>query len=142
MTGPRGLVALGFLNKKTARLPRRPADPAARAAYRFLQGYFSGRPTRPRIPVDWTGLSPFSRRVYEALSNIRFGRTVTYGDLARKIRKPGASRAVGNAMRQNPILIYLPCHRVVRSDGRPAGFAAGVTVKKWLLSHESKGHRA
>ncbi len=92
---------------------------------------------RPSIPIDWAGISRFARRVYFALSRIPPGRTITYADMARKIKKPGASRAVGNALHRNPILIYLPCHRVIRADGNPGGFAAGITVKQWLLTHEN-----
>jgi O-6-methylguanine DNA methyltransferase len=72
------------------------------------------------------------------------GEILTYSDIARIIKKPGASRAVGNALNRNPYLIYVPCHRVVRNDGSLGGFGPGLWMKKWLLTFEAKrkGHRA
>lgn len=136
VTGSRGLIAIGRLMKKTTPIKCRPGDQTGRQARRFLQNYFRGRFHHCRLRLDWTGISPFGRRVYRALLKIPAGRTLTYQDLARLIKKPGASRAVGNALRRNPFLIYVPCHRVIRADGQPGGFAAGIKVKRWLLTHE------
>ncbi|MBR6825523.1 MAG: methylated-DNA--[Oscillospiraceae bacterium] len=78
----------------------------------------------------------FQRQVWGKLSEIPFGRVVTYRQLAAAIGQPTACRAVANAVGQNPFLILLPCHRVVAADGI-GGFSAGLEAKKWLLTHEN-----
>ena len=78
----------------------------------------------------------YRREVLEALRRVPFGRTVTYGELAGRTGRPGASRAVGSAMATNPIPIVVPCHRVVRTGGALGGYGGGVDAKAWLLRHE------
>ena len=90
------------------------------------------------IPVILNGLRGFSRRVLTACRTIRYGQTTTYAGLAKKAGRPNAGRAVGNALAKNPLPLIIPCHRIIRSDGKLGGFSApgGTNLKKRLLSHE------
>ncbi|MEN9561009.1 MAG: hypothetical protein RIQ56_282, partial [Candidatus Parcubacteria bacterium] len=108
-------------------------------ALQQLQKYFSDRAHTFKFPLDPHG-TPFQKSVWRALLKIRPGSTVTYGELARRSGYPGAARAVGSAMRKNPLCIAVPCHRVVPSTaGRSIGnYSAGVWRKEWLLRHESR----
>jgi methylated-DNA-[protein]-cysteine S-methyltransferase len=87
------------------------------------------------LPVK-TASTAFQRSVWRALSRIRCGSTISYAELARRIGKPKAVRAVGLANGQNPISIVVPCHRVIGSDGSLTGYGGGLNRKKWLLNHE------
>lgn len=114
---------------------RRPPFPAGSPA-RELADYFRGKRQTFDIEVDPTQGTDFDRTVWRALSRVPVGSTVTYGDLARRSGHPGAARAVGGAMRRNPIPIIVPCHRVVGSAGDLTGFGLGLWRKRWLLDHE------
>jgi methylated-DNA-[protein]-cysteine S-methyltransferase len=81
--------------------------------------------------------TPFQKEVWEVLLGIPFGETCTYGDIAKRLGKLAASRAVGGANRRNPISIIIPCHRVVGAAGNLAGFAGGLEAKTYLLSLEA-----
>src|SRR5699024_2824679 len=110
---------------------------AARAA---LTDYFAGRP--PLLPaLDLHG-SAFDLEVWSALVTIPYGETITYGELAARIGKPSAARAVGSANGRNPVAILVPCHRVVASGGGLGGYAGGLARKRWLLAHEAGHSRA
>ncbi len=90
------------------------------------------------------GLSLFSRKVLEKVREIPYGKVVSYGEIAEWIGDRRKARAVGNALSKNPLPILIPCHRVIRGDGRLGGFTAGWKVKKWLLEKEGieiKGKR-
>ncbi len=104
-----------------------------------LHNYFSGHLTRFTIPFDLRGSTNFTYRVLLATSHIPFGETVSYGETAKRVGSPGASRAVGGALGRNPLPIVIPCHRVISSDGGIGGFTGGAAVKKALLRLE--GHR-
>ena len=80
--------------------------------------------------------TPFQLAVWTALRKIRHGTSLSYAELARRIGRPGAFRAVGGANAKNPIGIIQPCHRVIGSDGALVGFAGGLGIKEWLLRHE------
>jgi len=82
------------------------------------------------------GCTAFEQRVYRALLQVEFGRLITYGELAAQAGRPGAARAVGQAMGRNPWPIFVPCHRVVAAGGRVGGFSAGPEWKARLLEHE------
>ena len=90
------------------------------------------------IPLFIDNFTVFSRRILVACRSITSGQTITYADLAQKTGFPNASRAVGNVMAKNPLPLIIPCHRVIRSDGKPGGFTVpgGVNLKKRLLAHE------
>lgn len=110
------------------------ADPQGFSA-RF-RAYFAGDLSAlDSIPVE-TGGSEFQRSVWRALREIPAGGTLSYGELARRIGKPNASRAVGLANGKNPVPIVLPCHRVVGADSSLTGYGGGLERKRWLLRHE------
>lgn len=92
----------------------------------------------PSIVLDWCGVPPFERSVYEAARRIAAGSTLTYGELARQLGAPGAARAVGQALGRNPYAPVVPCHRVLAAGGRPGGFSAhgGLATKLRLLEIE------
>jgi len=96
------------------------------------------------IPIGLDGFGGFSRKVLTACRSIKFGRTITYSGLAKKAGRPTASRAVGNVLAKNPLPLIIPCHRVVRTDGKMGGFSApgGITVKKRMLVLEQKAIKA
>jgi methylated-DNA-[protein]-cysteine S-methyltransferase len=87
------------------------------------------------VPLKLAG-TPFQQRVWQELVRIPFGTTITYGQLAQRVGKPTASRAVGHANSRNPISIIVPCHRVIGADGKLTGYAGGVDKKQWLLAWE------
>lgn len=90
------------------------------------------------LPLDLKRVSPFARRIYEALRACPPGATVSYGELARQVGSPAAARAVGRAMATNPIPIVIPCHRVLAAGGRPGGFSApgALNTKARMLAIE------
>ena len=87
------------------------------------------------IPVE-TGGTPFQRQVWQALREVGPGTTSTYGELARRLGRPTAARAVGAANGRNPVALVVPCHRIVGANGALTGYAGGVERKRWLLKHE------
>ena len=92
------------------------------------------------IRVD-PGGTPFQRKVWDALRKLRVGRTISYGELARRIRNPTAVRAVGAANGANPVPVVIPCHRVIGADGSLTGYGGGMRRKEWLLRHEGAAFR-
>jgi len=110
-------------------------DAVLAAAAAQLREYFAGTRTRFDLPLAPDG-TPFQRLVWDQLLAIRFGETWSYGEVARAIGRPAASRAVGAANGKNPIAIIIPCHRVIGSDGTLTGYGGGMPTKQWLLAHE------
>ena len=102
-----------------------------------LQEYFAGKRTRFDLPLAPRGTA-FQKAVWAALLRIPFGETASYGDIARAIGKPAASRAVGGANHRNPIAIVIPCHRVIGADGSLTGYGGGLDHKRLLLELESR----
>lgn len=100
-----------------------------------MNQYFSGERHEFDVPLDLTG-SPFQMRVWRMLLQIPYGETVNYGTLAKRLGGPQYSRAVGLANSKNPVSIIVPCHRVIGSNGHLTGYAGGLDVKRWLLTHE------
>jgi methylated-DNA-[protein]-cysteine S-methyltransferase len=112
-------------------------DPAAFTGISAaIDAELAGARPQPAIRVALRGGTPFQRRVWEELRTIPRGTTVTYAELATRIGKPGAARAVGSAVARNPISIVVPCHRVVGADGSLTGYAGGVERKRALLALE------
>lgn len=109
--------------------------PVLEAATRQLQEYFASGRTAFDLPLDVRG-PDFQRRAWLALASIPYGRTVSYGEQARRIGCPGAARAVGAANARNPLPVILPCHRVIGANGALTGFGGGLGTKRWLLEHE------
>ncbi len=101
-----------------------------------LRQYFAGRRARVDVPVDLRAVTPFQRQVLTATRRVPPGRVVSYGEIARRIGKPKASRAVGQALGHNPIPIVIPCHRVVAGGGKLGGYTGGLAIKKRLLAIE------
>lgn len=108
--------------------------PLIRQAKAALAAYFAGEKPVLALPLTITG-TPFQRQVWQALAGVPYGQTVTYGELAAQVGRPAAARAVGQAVHVNPLLILVPCHRVVAANG-PGGFVAGLARKQWLLAWE------
>lgn len=102
---------------------------------RQLTEYFSGTRTTFDLDVELQG-TPFQQAVWSALRQIPYGQTMGYGELAREIGRPAASRAVGAANGRNPVSVIVPCHRVIGADGSLTGYGWGTDRKAWLLDHE------
>lgn len=101
-----------------------------------FRNYFAGQlDAIDRLSVQTAG-TPFQREVWRELRNIRCGTTISYAQLAQRIGRPNAVRAVGLANGSNPVPIVVPCHRVIGSDGSLTGYGGGIERKRWLLQHE------
>ena len=116
------------------------AFPVLSQAKAWLDSYFSGNPQAPDFPLNPHGTA-FQQRVWGILLTIPYGKTTTYGSLAREMaqrcgREKMSAQAVGQAVGANPISILIPCHRVVGADGKLTGYAGGLGKKEWLLRHE------
>jgi methylated-DNA-[protein]-cysteine S-methyltransferase len=101
--------------------------------------YFKGQRVTFTERLDLSGHTPFQRAVWKATQEIPWGKTRSYAEVARNIGKPSAPRAVGQALGRNPLLIIIPCHRVLASDGTLGGFGGGLELKRYLLGLET-GH--
>ena len=104
-------------------------------ARRWLSDWFKGKPVAPPLKLEGT---PFTKRVYEVVRRIPRGETRTYGEVADLAGKPGAARAVGNVMSQNQVCLFVPCHRVVASNGIGGWGGQGIGQKKLLLDLEAR----
>lgn len=104
-----------------------------------LQEYFAGDlEALTQIPYCLQG-TKFQNKVWQALTRLHPGETLTYGGLAQRIGQPKAAQAVGRANSLNPILLVIPCHRIIGRDSSLIGYSAGIDRKEWLLNHELKG---
>ena len=103
-----------------------------------LDAYFKGRLRKFNLSLDLQG-TPFQKQVWLALTEIPYGKTLTYGEQARKIGNPNATRAVGLANGRNPVSIVVPCHRVIGANGTLTGFGGGLERKRFLLNLEQGG---
>ena len=103
--------------------------------YQELLEYFNGHRKEFSFPIYYKD-TLFRETCYKALQTIPYGKTISYQELANKINKPSASRAVGNAIHHNPLLIVIPCHRIIRKNGDLGGFGAGIDIKIKLLELE------
>lgn len=146
---PRGLVRVGFASEDREEIL---AQLAARVSPRILTSagatdqvrreldeYFDRRRDRFDLPLDRRLIHGIARDVLAATARIPFGRTSTYGEIARRIGHPRAARAVGNALGSNPIPIVIPCHRVLRAGGQLGGYGGGIDRKELLLELEGAG---
>ena len=111
--------------------------PLLAEAVRELNEYFAGTRKTFELPLAARG-TVFQKRVWDALCRIPYGKTASYRDIAEAVGNPRGFRAVGNANGKNPLLIVVPCHRVIAADGSLGGYSAGLDIKKFLLEHESK----
>ncbi len=149
--GPLYLVASAkglqgiYWSKQTVKLLKsfgraRPQEKILQDASVQLTEYFAGRRKSFDIPFDLQG-TPFQRKVWQELSRIPFGQTLSYKDVAQRINHPKAMRAVGSANGKNPLCVIIPCHRVVAADGSIGGYAGGIAVKRRLLGWEGKHYK-
>ena len=113
------------------------AEPVLAAAASQLDAYFSGELTSFDLPLSLAG-TEFQRAVWAGLQAIPYGETISYGELARRIGQPSASRAVGLANGRNPVSIVVPCHRVIGADGSLTGYGGGMDRKRFLLGLERR----
>ena len=148
LTAQRGLLRLYVGSAKRDQLSHHILDgggshikkvPATGMVIDKIKRYCSGENVSfAGCSMEWSYLSPFQQKVLKAAMKIPYGTVETYGSLARKIGCPRGSRAVGSALAQNPFPLVIPCHRIIRGDGKPGGFSAGggVVLKKKLLQME------
>lgn len=133
-----GLRRLEFVKGRTRPDPAWREDAAPlQDAIRQLRAYFAGKLEKFDIPLAPEG-TPFQRQVWKRLCEIPYGETISYGELARRIGNPKASRAVGLANGSNPIAIVIPCHRVIGSNGKLTGYGGGLPLKEKLLALERR----
>jgi methylated-DNA-[protein]-cysteine S-methyltransferase len=146
---PRGLVKVSYVSLYSADTALQ--DLAARVSPRVLEDraaldeprrqldeYFAGRRRGFELPLDWTLVGDFGRKVLDRTARIPYGAVATYGEVARDIGSPRASRATGNALGANPIPIVVPCHRVVRAGGVIGNYGGGPERKVQLLELEGR----
>jgi methylated-DNA-[protein]-cysteine S-methyltransferase len=112
-------------------------DGRLRPAATQLEEYFAGARTRFDLSLVPPGTA-FQKKVWAALLRIPFGQTATYGEIARAVGRPDASRAVGGANHRNPIAVIIPCHRVIGADGSMTGYGGGLPRKRLLLDLEAR----
>ena len=112
-----------------------PPDAIIARCVRELDAYFSGALTVFTVPVKPEG-TPFRKKVWAELARVPYGTTLSYGELAARIGSPKAARAVGGANHHNPVVILIPCHRVLGADGSLTGFGGGLDRKEFLLALE------
>ncbi|BBI34255.1 methylated-DNA--[protein]-cysteine S-methyltransferase [Cohnella abietis] len=106
--------------------------------HRQLKEYLEGERTSFSLPLDLQG-TPFQRSVWDAMSQVPYGQTVSYLDVAQILHNPKSVRAVGSAIGKNPVLIVAPCHRIIGKNGGMTGYRGGIPMKQQLLSLESAG---
>jgi methylated-DNA-[protein]-cysteine S-methyltransferase len=134
-----GLCGLGFRRGRDS--GSKPLSERAKVLKKEIAEYFEGKQPNFSLPLDLEGVTDFQFEVYEQLLMIPYGGTVSYGEIAARVHRPKGSRAVGQAVRRNPIGIIIPCHRVIASDGGIGGFGGGreessLNLKRELLSIE------
>jgi methylated-DNA-[protein]-cysteine S-methyltransferase len=112
------------------------ANDVLRAARTQLNAYFRGRQMSFDLPLAPAGTS-FQQGVWQELTRIPLGETITYAQLAERVGRPGHFRAVGSANGRNPISLIIPCHRVIGTGGSLTGYGGGIERKRWLLDHEA-----
>jgi methylated-DNA-[protein]-cysteine S-methyltransferase len=135
--GEEGLRSLQFGAQGAPRPPVTSAENEhLEATRRALKEYFAGKP--PKLPkLDLRG-TEFQLAVWRGLLQIPWGETRSYGELAARIGRPGAARPIGGANHENPIVILVPCHRVIAAGGALGGYGGGLDKKRWLLGHEAE----
>lgn len=141
---PFGRLKIGYQGDAVTLLARtdEPAGDEGRTpltdlAFRQIMEYLEGRRREFDFPYLLRG-TQFQRKVWQALCDIPYGETRTYGEIAAAVGSPGAARAVGMANHRNPILIAVPCHRVIGADGSLTGYGGGLDMKKALLQLEKQ----
>lgn len=132
----KGITDLYLANKLSSEDMNIYETPLIKETAKQLQEYLLGERLEFDVPLSIKG-TEFQKQVWKELKNIPYGKTYSYKEIAQKIGKPTAARAVGMANNKNPILIIIPCHRVIGVDGNLIGYAAGLDIKKQLLDMEN-----
>jgi methylated-DNA-[protein]-cysteine S-methyltransferase len=130
----KGLYSLVFMD---IQLPETENYPELKEYKKQLNEYFIGTRKEFELQLDLTG-TDFQKLIWDELRKIKYGQTLTYSDIAKKIGDNKSIRAVGRANATNPVSIIVPCHRVIGANGSLTGYAGGLWRKKWLLEHEQK----
>jgi methylated-DNA-[protein]-cysteine S-methyltransferase len=133
-----GLTAL-YMNIQRYEMPdgKQGSNPILEQVKQELAEYFDGSRREFTVPIDPQG-TDFRKLVWKELMNIPFGKTISYGELAKRLGDPLLTRAVGTANGANPISVIIPCHRVIGSNGHLTGYGGGIERKRWLLDHEAE----
>ncbi len=138
----KGLAGLDFPKQKAARaVSSNPKVPPQilrwhRSTVAALKNILAGRAAKSLPPLDWTGKTEFQQAVWSELLKIAPGKTRSYGEIAERIGRPKAVRAVGGACGANPIPVIVPCHRVLAANKKIGGFSSGLDRKRGLLDRE------
>lgn len=132
---PKHIIEICFTKHQVA--PVKNPPPCLKLAIQQLHDYFQGTRSSFDFPIELHG-TDFQKKVWKALIKVPFGQTTSYGEIAKNIKQPQASRAVGMANNKNRLPIMIPCHRIIGKDGSLTGYAGGLKIKKWLLEHEAK----
>ncbi len=111
-------------------------SPIISQAKKELEQYFAGKRKTWNVPLDWGEQNGFYQKARKACARVGYGKTLSYGELAKRADNPKAARAAGTAMATNPISIIVPCHRIVTSQGQTGKYGGGAEAKKWLLNLE------
>lgn len=130
------LVEVSFLENLPGQIDQAASNPIVSQTQLQLDEYFSGQRRQFELPVAPSG-TLFQRRVWQALREVPFGKTASYLEIAQAIGSPRAMRAVGQANGHNPIVIVIPCHRIIAHNGQLGGYSSGLERKQWLLQHET-----
>ena len=133
----RGLSSVRFPNRAGPYAGQSPDNSVISQAKQELTDYFAGELKQFSVPLDWQG-TDFQQSVWEALTHIPYGETVSYADIARAIGRPKSARPTGGAVGANPLPIIVPCHRVIGSDQTLTGFTGGLNIKVALLELEGR----
>lgn len=131
-----GVTRIHFLRAKKSS-KKNSTHPVLQECQKQLKEYFAGKRTRFDLPLDLNG-TEFQKKVWRGLGKIPHGKTISYGELAKRIGNPKACRAVGGANNKNPVPLLVPCHRVIGKNGDLVGFAGRLDIKKWLIAHETR----
>ena len=133
----KSLIKVNWTNRKTIP-PKKISNPLLINAKKQLTNYFQGKKIKFNLPLDPTG-TKFQKKVWKCIQKVNWGKKKSYSDISKKIfneNKPMGARAIGNACSNNPILIIIPCHRIISSNGDLGGYKKGQTRKKELLKLE------
>jgi methylated-DNA-[protein]-cysteine S-methyltransferase len=140
----RGLAGVWFVGQRyspdTRGWREDPQHPVLREAVAQLTAYYAGERSGFDLPLDLSAGTPFQQSVWDALRSIPSGGTTSYAELARRLGRPQAARAIGAAVGRNPVSVVVPCHRVLGTDGSLTGYAGGLERKTALLQLERERH--
>lgn len=134
----KAITALRFDKEHENKFLKEPETELLKMAGDQLMEYFFGKRTEFSLPLAPQG-TDFQKKVWKALCMIPYGQTKSYRQIAEQIGNPKACRAVGGANNKNPIMIFIPCHRVIGADGSLVGFGGGLYAKEYMLKLERKG---